>query len=97
MMAVKIPPAVTREELEAAFPWVCYLPPEATSQFLAIIESYREAARIYSRKRRLAGLCSSILPTSSSSRPRSIDAGSASHGGSITAPAGERACQQPQR
>ena len=55
MMAVKIPPAVTREELEAAFPWVCYLPPEATSQLLAIIESYREAARIYSRKRRLAG------------------------------------------
>ena len=54
-MDVKVPPEVTREELEAAFPWVCYLPPEAAKQFLAIVESYREAARIYSRKRRLAG------------------------------------------
>jgi hypothetical protein len=43
-------PKVTLEELEAAFPWVRYLPPLAMEQFIAIIDNYRAAAEIYSRK-----------------------------------------------
>jgi hypothetical protein len=45
-----VPAAVSRTDLEVAFPWVCYLPPEAIREFLATIDSYRAAARIYSRK-----------------------------------------------
>jgi hypothetical protein len=46
-MAARVPPAVTREELEAAFPWVCHLPPAAIGEFLAAVEIYRQAAEIY--------------------------------------------------
>lgn len=42
--------AISRTELEAAFPWVRYLPPAAIEQFVAIVESYRAAAQIYRRK-----------------------------------------------
>jgi hypothetical protein len=45
-----IPAAVSRTDLEIAFPWVCYLPPAAIREFLGCIDSYRAAARIYSRK-----------------------------------------------
>jgi hypothetical protein len=48
MTTVKVPPEVTREELEAAFPWVRYLPGEAVRQFAAYVDSYRMAAVIYS-------------------------------------------------
>ena len=48
---MKVPAEVTREELEAAFPWVCHLPPDAIGEFLAAIEIYRRAAEIYSGKR----------------------------------------------
>ncbi len=57
-MDVKVPPEVTREELEAAFPWVCHLPPGAIGEFMCAIEIYRDAAEIYraevyrSRRRR---------------------------------------------
>jgi hypothetical protein len=60
MLAVKVPAEVTREELEAAFPWVCHLPPDAIGEFLAAIDIYRDAAEIYraetyrSRRRRNA-------------------------------------------
>jgi hypothetical protein len=50
MAAVKVPSKVTREDLESAFPWVCYLPPAAVGEFMAVIDSYRAAARIYRRK-----------------------------------------------
>lgn len=46
----RVPTAVNRADLAVAFPWVCYLPPEAIREFLGTIDSYRAAARIYSRK-----------------------------------------------
>jgi hypothetical protein len=46
----RVPGKVTPEELEAAFPWVRHLPPEALRQFLAIIDNYRAAAAIYARR-----------------------------------------------
>jgi hypothetical protein len=45
-----VPAAISRTDLEAAFPWVRYLPPEAVRELLGRIDSYRAAARIYSRK-----------------------------------------------
>lgn len=45
-----VPAAISQTDLEIAFPWVCYLPPEAIRELLGRIDSYREAARIYSRK-----------------------------------------------
>lgn len=45
-----VPATISRTELEVAFPWVCYLPAEAIREFLATIDSYRAAAKIYSRK-----------------------------------------------
>jgi hypothetical protein len=39
--------AISRTELEAAFPWVCHLPSAAIGEFLAAIEIYRDAAEIY--------------------------------------------------
>lgn len=41
---------ITREELEAVFPWVQYLPDDAIAQFMAIIDNYRAGAEIYSRR-----------------------------------------------
>ena len=52
MTVIKVPAKVTRKELEAAFPWVCYLPVKAMEEFMARIDSYREAAKIYSRQNR---------------------------------------------
>jgi hypothetical protein len=46
-MTVKVPPEVTREELKAAFPWVCHLPSGAIGEFMCAIEIYRDAAEIY--------------------------------------------------
>lgn len=48
--SVPVPAAISREDLEIAFPWVRYLPPEAIRELLARVASYRAAARIYSRK-----------------------------------------------
>jgi hypothetical protein len=45
-----VPAAVSRADLEIAFPWVRYLPPEAIRELLDRIDSYRAAARTYSRK-----------------------------------------------
>lgn len=45
-----VPAAISRTDLEIAFPWVRYLPPEAIRELLARVDSYRAAARIYSRK-----------------------------------------------
>ena len=45
-----VPAAVSRTDLEIAFPWVRYLPPEAIRELLGRIDSYRAAARIYSCK-----------------------------------------------
>ena len=45
-----VPAAVSRADLEIAFPWVYYLPPEAIREFLGTIDSHKAAARIYSRK-----------------------------------------------
>lgn len=45
-----MPSEVTHEELEAVFPWVCYLPPEAAKQFLVIVESYREAEALNAKE-----------------------------------------------
>ena len=50
-MAVKVPAEVTREELEAAFPWVCHLPPAAIGEFMCAVEIYRDSAEIYSGQR----------------------------------------------
>lgn len=50
MMAAQVPAEVTRQDLESAFPWVRLLPEKAIGEFMAIIESYRAAARIYSRR-----------------------------------------------
>lgn len=41
---------VTRAELEAAFPWVRFLPEGAVRQFMDTIDNYRAAADIYARK-----------------------------------------------
>ena len=46
--------AISRSELETAFPWVRSLPEEAACQFMAIIDNYHAAAEIYSRKRKPA-------------------------------------------
>jgi hypothetical protein len=43
----QVPAEVTREELEAVFPWVCHLPPGAIGEFMCAIEIYRDAAEIY--------------------------------------------------
>jgi hypothetical protein len=37
-------------DLEAAFPWVRFLPEAAARQFMDIIDNYCAAAAIYSRK-----------------------------------------------
>jgi len=47
---MKVPTEVTREELESAFPWVRFLPEKAMDELMATIESYRAAAKIYSRR-----------------------------------------------
>ena len=41
---------ISRAELEEIFPWVRLLPDEAARQLAAIIDDYRAAAEIYSRK-----------------------------------------------
>jgi|HubBroStandDraft_4_1064222.scaffolds.fasta_scaffold133272_4 hypothetical protein len=51
MQAVKVPAAVTRKELEAAFPWVCHLPAAAIGEALSTVECWRYAAEIYSKQR----------------------------------------------
>lgn len=43
-------PEVSRRKVEAAFPWVRFLPSEAMAEFMAIINNYRAAAEIYARK-----------------------------------------------
>lgn len=52
MTTAKVPARITHEELETAFPWVRSLPTAAKEQLMAVIDNYREAARIYSRKKR---------------------------------------------
>jgi hypothetical protein len=49
MTAAQVPGKVTREDLEAAFPWVRFLPEKAMGEFMAHVESYRGAAKVYAR------------------------------------------------
>lgn len=51
MATIKVPSEVTRGEIEAAFPWVCYLPGGASGEFAAAIDIYRAAAEVYSGQR----------------------------------------------
>ena len=46
-------------ELEAAFPWVRFLPDKAARQFMDIIDNYCAAAAIYSRRASLIATFSS--------------------------------------
>lgn len=41
---------ISYTQLEAAFPWVRFLPDAATRQFMATIDDYCAAAAIYSRR-----------------------------------------------
>lgn len=41
---------ISYAELEAAFPWVRFLPEAAARQFMDTIDNYCAAAAIYSRK-----------------------------------------------
>ena len=41
---------ISYAELEAAFPWVRFLPRASLWQFMVIIDDYHAAADIYSRK-----------------------------------------------
>lgn len=45
---------ISYAELEAAFPWVRFLPDEAARQFMDIIDNYCAAAAIYSRRASLS-------------------------------------------
>jgi hypothetical protein len=57
MMTAKVPAQVTLKELEAAFPWVRFLPPKALGEFMSVIESWRGAAEIYSTMGRRGKRC----------------------------------------
>jgi hypothetical protein len=41
---------ISYAKLEAAFPWVRFLPKATVSQFMVIIDDYHAAAEKYSRK-----------------------------------------------
>jgi hypothetical protein len=41
---------ISYAELEAAFPWVRFLPPLAQREFMNAIDSYRSAADTYARQ-----------------------------------------------